>query len=179
MEQKKAEEKEQLRKGHPGEDKLARQMRGQLQCHREEREEGPVSEEIRIKRRMVVSPLRDADVPVDIGGQNLLTQNMGWSSVCCDLGIEMAGIEVRRRFHPSNKEKDNEDKDARENPVKEGCTYTAIGKQAANGTRRGGGDGVVAFHAAGMWLWVRENLLARWLKAASVLQKARVTSSKG
>jgi hypothetical protein len=69
----------------------------------------------------------------------------------------MAGKKVRRRLHPSDPEKDNEDHDSRENPEEEGCPDTPVTKQATNGAFRGGWKRVLDFHAAGKWLWNRQN----------------------
>jgi len=44
----------------------------------------------------------------------------------------MAGKEIRRRLHPSDAEKDNQDDDSREYTEEKGGAHTAVRKQATN-----------------------------------------------
>jgi len=67
MQEVEPEQKEEVRKRHPGKDKFASHVRRQAQYHREDREERPIVGDVRVKRSLLVTLLRDTDRPVDIG----------------------------------------------------------------------------------------------------------------
>jgi hypothetical protein len=172
MQEKERDEKEEMRKRHPGKGELAGQVRRQAQENGEKREEGPIVRHIRLKWSLLVAVLSDPDIPVTVGGQNLLPEDMARRSARGDFRIHMAGKEVGRRLHPSNAQKDDEDYGARQNAVEEGCVHTPIAKEIAPDSFRGGGKWVLDFHAAGNWLSVRQNWRVRRLKALLSYRKS-------